>query len=86
MTDTSSGEKPLFKLKDMRPHLNHKDSELAYAGRYISPYMGRVYRGKVTEVISVALEHFSETAGMYRLYKEHPDLFTTIVGLAVTPF
>lgn len=73
----------VYKLKDMLKDDKYGDNEVAMVGRYMSPYMGKVYTGSSsTEVISMAVEMFSHPEKMAVLYDNHPDLFTYIAGLS----
>lgn len=58
--------------------------EVGLRGKYIDPYMGKVYgRGNPsTEIINVSIESFSNPESMSRLYRAHPELFKIIVGLS----
>lgn len=80
---------PTFKLNSIVPFGGFDNDEVAFLGRYMNPYMGKVYPGflgnYVTEVTSMALQSFATTKGMADLYRSHPDLFEMAVGLAITP-
>jgi hypothetical protein len=84
--DSSGKELPAYKFSDL-PALRKAGfgpEEITVIDNYLSVYMGKVYSDRSTEVISVGVEKFSTPEGMRELYKAHPDLFETIVGLAVT--
>lgn len=76
---------PIHRLNKLT-NTPYDDEEIGLMGKYMSPYMGKVYQGRSTEIISIALESFSSASSMGKLYDNHPDLFNTVVGLAVTPF
>lgn len=79
-------ERPVFKLADMHPLRNRKyeEDEVAVVNNFMTPYLGKVYKHKSTEVVSLTLEHFSDPRLMSYLYIKHPDLFTLGVGLSQT--
>lgn len=78
---------PLYALDDLPPlkGKGYKKYEVAVVDTFVNPYIGKVYSDKLTEVVSMTVEHFSEPYLMAHLYKSHPDLFTIGVGLATTP-
>lgn len=77
---TPKGNIPLIKLKDIEK--GYDSGELAVADRFISPYMGKVYKSGTSEVLSMAVQHFVYPWDMARMYKAHPDLFNVVVGLS----
>lgn len=78
-------ELPIYKLNKITD-INYDNDEETFLGRYVNPYMGRIYaRGQSTEVISMTLEGFSSAGSMVKLYRNHSDLFEMAVGLAITP-
>lgn len=82
---------PVFPLNNLLSTNSFRDNEVAVAGNFLSPYMGRVYKPesgtkqRSTEVWSTAFEKFSDPQSMATLYKAHPDLFSAVVGMAVSP-
>jgi hypothetical protein len=56
--------------------------EVGLADEYLSPYMGKVYEGRGSEVMSMTMQHFSSPAGMVTLRKAYPEIFNLIVGLS----
>jgi len=79
-------EVPVFRLSEM-PRLkraNYEPNEIAVVDTFLSPYIGKVYDGSITEVVSSLIEHFSDATRMAHLYRSHPDLFTLGVGLTQT--
>lgn len=72
---------PIIRLNNVVP--NYDKEEVAVADRFINPYMGKIYRhGLGTEVLSVAVEHFSSPDQMSKLYLSHPELFSIVAGLS----
>lgn len=81
---------PLVMLKDMFPGSRYDEDEVGLVDRYFNKYMGKVYGGssspqRVTEVWSMAFEHFASPQGMAVFYRSHPELFEIVAGLAVSP-
>jgi hypothetical protein len=62
----------------------YRKDEVAVIDNFVDPYMGKVYKDRFTEVVSMTIEHFSEPYLMSSLFKSHPDLFVLGVGLAST--
>jgi hypothetical protein len=59
--------------------------EEAVPGNFINPYVGKVYYGEdSTEVVSVGLEHFSNTQAMRTLYQGDREHFDLMVGILAT--
>lgn len=84
---TQSGRKaPVYALDDMLPlrGKGYRKDEVAVIDNFVDPYMGKVYKDRFTEVVSMTIEHFSEPYLMSSLFKSHPDLFVLGVGLAST--
>lgn len=78
---------PIFRLGEMPVHKGwaYGPNEVAMVDKFMTIYMGKVYEGTGgTEVVSVGMEKFSSPSEMRHLYSNHPDLFKTIVGLALT--
>jgi hypothetical protein len=77
----------VYALNDLPPlkGKGYKKDEVAVVDTFVNPYIGKVYPDKLTEVVSMTVEHFSEPYLMAHLYKSHPDLFAMGVGLATTP-
>lgn len=78
---------PMFSLAAMpiNSNMRYNYSEEVVVDRFMDLYMGKVYQGRdATEVISMGAENFSNPKSMSKLYMNHPDLFETIVGLALT--
>lgn len=76
------GQLPVFRLNQLDPARSFDNGELAVADKFISPYMGKVYKSGPTEVLSMAMEHFSNPSSMATFYRAHPDLFRLVVGLS----
>lgn len=83
---SDSETRPAFKFNEMAAYTNSKfrDDEVTMLDTYLHTYMGKTYGFRATEVISMGIENFSSPALMKELFMAHPDLFETIVGLALT--
>lgn len=73
---------PTFRLSDLDPARGFDNREVAVAGKFMSPYMGKVYPQGSTEVLSMAIQQFYSPNTMLPLYANHPDLFNLVVGLS----
>lgn len=59
----------------------YRRTEVALPGNYISPYVGKVYRGQnATEVFSMGFQYFHNSTAMVSLYEKDPEYFKLIVG------
>lgn len=74
----SKAEGPLQSLNSIMKVTKYDLSEMAYPGKFITPYVGKVYKSGDTEVISVGLEHFSSPLGLSKLFKADPQHFKLI--------
>lgn len=74
---------PLFQMKNLVGYDGYEKSEAGVMDEFLNPYMGKVYKSGVTEVLSMSIEHFSSPEGMARLRRFDPDLFNLVVGLSV---
>jgi hypothetical protein len=58
----------------------YRQNETAYKDKFIDPYVGKIYAGPHTEVISLGLEHFSSPKLMADLYIKDPEHFELVLG------
>ena len=56
------------------------DSEFKF-GKYVDPYVGRVYPDGWTEVVSVGMQHFVDAKAMQKLYQKDRSHFELITGI-----
>lgn len=68
-------------LNDITGSIAYSQIETAMPGKYIDPYVGKIYPGGNTEVVSMGIENFHSDSGMIALWKVDPDHFKFIVGL-----
>jgi hypothetical protein len=82
------GDLPVYRLRDLTGDPAYDDTEIAYKDDYLNKYMGKVYpatTGPYSEVWSMAVEHFADSASMRKLWAKHPDLFELVVGMSQMP-
>lgn len=73
-------EGPTQKLKDLTG-VDYEDGEKAFPDKFIDPYVGKDYgKHSSTEVISMGIEHFTDSKTMLELYKKDPEHFAFILG------
>ncbi len=80
--DTPKGKLPMYPVRDLSGLHFYKPGEIGVSGNFMNPYMGKVYSGGATEVISMAVQSFSSPRNMVMLYNKHPELFRVILGVA----
>ena len=76
----ATSDKPV-KLSALDPFAGYKDDEVALPGRFIHPYVGKVYARGSTEVISMGLERFSRPSDMADFYRKDREHFLLILGM-----
>lgn len=78
--DRSTSPEPV-KLKDITGQ-NYRDTEMAFPGNFIDPYVGKIYgaAGTPTEVISMGVELFRDPQLMSSFYKKDPEHFNFVLG------
>jgi len=76
---TSKEPKP---LSEINPGTNYRSDEMAYEGKFISPYVGKYYGPyhEYSEVVSMGLEHFAQPETLKRLYNKDKDHFYFVLG------
>lgn len=77
---TSQEEKPLSELTG---NPRYKEKEKAFPGKFIDPYVGKIYGDGETEVISMGIERFSSPGNMRRLRQQDEEHFNLALGLLV---
>jgi len=65
------------KLKNIEPNLGYAPSEIARPDKFLSPYMGKIYRDGSTEILSMGLQMFYQNP--IKLAREDPDYFDFIL-------
>lgn len=68
-------------LRELTGNEGYEESEKAYPGTFVHPYVGKVYPDGTTEVLSMGLEHFTSADRMRRLYEADPDHFAFMLGM-----
>lgn len=69
------------KLSKLTGNKQYGDDELAYPGRYVDPYVGKVYQNGDTEVISVGVQLFFDPAKLKRFRDKSPSHFHLVLGM-----
>ncbi|MBW4478611.1 MAG: hypothetical protein KME54_17565 [Tolypothrix brevis GSE-NOS-MK-07-07A] len=59
-----------------------REDEKAKPDKYISPYVGKVYRDGSTEVISMGIQHFHSKESMLEFYEQDREHYQFIMGVA----
>jgi hypothetical protein len=77
----STSPRPM-KLKDIDNSVSYRDDEMAFPGRFIDPYMGKIYGNAdtPTEIISMGVELFRSPREMAMFYKNDPEHFNFVLG------
>ncbi|MBD1995311.1 hypothetical protein H6G00_01530 [Leptolyngbya sp. FACHB-541] len=72
------------KLKKLDPIRKYEDDEVAFAGRYLTPYVGKDYGSSATEVMSMGLERFADEEAMTYFYNgDRQHFFYTLGALRI---
>jgi len=66
-------------LRSLTGISGYKPNEVARKDRFLSPYMGRDYKGAAYEILSMGIE--SLLGGYYNILKDDPDYAAFIIGL-----
>lgn len=59
---------------------HYPDSEIARPGKFIDPYVGKVYDDKSTEALSMGIERFRSPEAMLDFYKQDREHFLITAG------
>ena len=70
----------LRKLKELLPHLNFGDFELARPDKFFDPYTGKDYGDFATEVTSMGYEKLTESHGLRDLAERDPEMLFFLLG------
>jgi hypothetical protein len=76
----ASSDTPV-KLRKIAKGQGYKDYEEAFPGKFIDPYVGKVYASGSTEVISMGLERFSRPSDMRDFYSKDREHFLLTLGM-----
>lgn len=69
------------KLNEIVPGVGYTDSEVAYPDKFISPYVGKIYKTGDTEVISMGVERFVSAKDMIDFYTKDREHFLFTIGV-----
>ena len=80
--DRATSPEPM-KLNDIFKTDVFRDNEVAFPGRFIDPYVGKIYgsAGTPTEVISTGIERFRSSEEINTFYRQDPEHFNLILGV-----
>ena len=59
----------------------YSDKQLAYADKFIDPYVGKIYQSGSTEVLSMGMQQFTSDTSMMRFAKKDFDHFAFVHGI-----
>jgi hypothetical protein len=68
------------RLQELLPHGGYDADEMAFPGRYIHPYVGKVYQRKATEVLTMGFQHFQNPKALASLAVRDPEHFLLTLG------
>jgi hypothetical protein len=77
----SNATGPKEQLSKLTGDSRYAPTEYAYPGKFLNPYVGKLYLSGATEVVSVGLEHFSSPLNLAKLYKADPVHFKVIAEI-----
>jgi hypothetical protein len=70
------------KLNIIDPTRGYRDDEIAFRDQFVSPYVGKIYgdAGTPTEVVSMGIDRFRNSAVMAEFYKQDREHFNFVLG------
>lgn len=74
-----------YKLSELTRNKNYLEDEIAYKGRFINPYVGKITPGLSSEVVSVGLQHFVDLDNIRKFAQQDPEHFYYMVGVITNP-
>jgi len=78
--DRTEGEKAV-RLKDLFPRSKYRANEVTKVDKFISPYVGKDYDGRFTEVLSMGFENFSSDDAIVWLFENDPEHFRLTLAM-----
>jgi hypothetical protein len=80
--ERTKGEKAIRLNKIPGVYLNYSDSEITKKDKFFDPYVGRIYKGGSTEVLSMGLEKIlSSRSSALSFAKKDPEYFDLIIDI-----
>ena len=79
----TAGEEPR-KLKDLYPGYAYEDRELARADKFVDAYVGKLYAGQVTEVLTMGMQMLWFPQFGTRNINDDPEMRQLILGIMAT--
>jgi len=68
-------------LQDITDNRRYRPSEQAIRDKFFDPYVGKVYDGGYTEVISMGMQQLTDPERMYALFNADREMFDMMIGL-----
>lgn len=68
-------------LRKITKSKSFRTDEIAIIDKFIDPYVGKIYKGGATEVVSMGLERFCTPAAMKKFKDRDPEHFHYILGV-----
>ncbi len=72
-------------LRKLSGNTSYRADEVAYNGKFFSPYVGKVYRDGITEVFAMGVESFSEPETLARRMANDPETLQFVAGFVKRP-
>lgn len=76
----TKGESPR-RLRDIVPNTNYRRDEISRPDSFYNAYVGKLYGGNTTEVVSMAIQEFTDPVKMSQLYVDDREMFELMVGI-----
>lgn len=80
ITKRSKGRSPQS-LRQLTGIKGYKSDEMALPDEFIDPYVGKLYKDRSTEVISMGVERFTSSENMQKFRDKDPEHFHYILGV-----
>lgn len=68
-------------LSEVCPGMGYADNEVTRVDRFMSPYIGKHYPDRATEVLSMGMGYLTSEDAVERMYKEDPEYLGFIVAV-----
>ncbi len=75
-----AGEDPERPMKLSEVSSQYGEGEIALKDHFVNAYVGKVYPGAPTEVLTIGFEHFADPKHMKQLYQQDPEHFFMVLG------
>lgn len=81
---SEDGKNKVVSLATLSGNPRYKRDEVAYKDSFIDPYVGKYYKGGITEVFSMGMQYFSSPESMAILCEKDHDHFNFMLGYMTT--